>query len=68
MQHTKACVQWLVNRAERLYSQKRNVSDWRLGLENDVLRRFGVEVALRILLLKPLIKGSLMPMQLLEYQ
>lgn len=68
MQHTKACVQWLVYRTERLYSQKRNVSDWRLGLENDVLRRFGVEVALRIMLLKPLIKGSLMPMQLLEYQ
>lgn len=44
-QQTKAHAQWLVNRAECLFGQERNEAGWRFGLENDVLRRFTVEVA-----------------------
>ncbi|KAI8630291.1 hypothetical protein F5Y19DRAFT_474680 [Xylariaceae sp. FL1651] len=42
----KARAEWLVNRAHDLASNIRpNESGWRLGLENDVLHRFLVEIA-----------------------
>jgi hypothetical protein len=44
-QQTQTRAQWLANRAERLFGQERNEAGWRFGLENDVLRRFTVEVA-----------------------
>jgi hypothetical protein len=44
-QQTQARARWLANRAERLFGQERNEAGWRFGLENDVLRRFMVEVA-----------------------
>jgi hypothetical protein len=44
-QQTKARALWLVKRAQRLSAQERNEAGWRFGLENDVLRRFTVEVA-----------------------
>jgi hypothetical protein len=44
-QQTKARAEWLAKRASRLFSQQRNEAGWRFGLENDVLRRFSVEVA-----------------------
>jgi len=37
--------EWLATRAAHLFNQRRNESGWRFGLENDVLRRFSVEVA-----------------------
>ncbi|KAK2760893.1 hypothetical protein FQN54_002133 [Arachnomyces sp. PD_36] len=42
---TKARAEWLAKRASTLFGQRRNEAGWRLGLENDVLRRFSVEVA-----------------------
>jgi hypothetical protein len=42
---TKARAEWLAKRAEHLFGQQRNEAGWRLGLENEVLRRFSVEVA-----------------------
>jgi hypothetical protein len=44
-QQTLARARWLATRAERLFRQERNEAGWRFGLENDVLRRFMVEVA-----------------------
>ena len=44
-QQTKARAEWLAMRASRLFGQQRNEAGWRYGLENDVLRRFSVEVA-----------------------
>ncbi|QKX59465.1 uncharacterized protein TRUGW13939_06599 [Talaromyces rugulosus] len=44
-QQTQARARWLTTRAERLFGQDRNEAGWRFGLENDVLRRFTVEVA-----------------------
>lgn len=44
-QQTKQRAQWLAARASRLFNQQRNEAGWRFGLENDVLRRFSVEVA-----------------------
>jgi hypothetical protein len=44
-EQTKYRAEWLANRAARLFNQQRNESGWRFGLENDVLRRFSVEVA-----------------------
>ena len=41
----KARVEWLCQRAERLFSQERNEAGWRFGLENHILGRFSVEVA-----------------------
>lgn len=37
--------EWLAKSASRLCGQQRNEAGWRLGLENDVLHRFSVEVA-----------------------
>jgi len=42
---TKSRAEWLAKRASRLFNQQRNEAGWRFGLENDVLRRFSVEVA-----------------------
>ena len=36
---------WLASRAASLFNQQRNESGWRFGLENDIFRRFRVEVA-----------------------
>lgn len=44
-EQTKHRAEWLAKRATRLFSQQRNEAGWRFGLENDVLRRFSVEVA-----------------------
>jgi hypothetical protein len=44
-EQTKHRAEWLANRASRLFGQQRNEAGWRFGLENDVLRRFSVEVA-----------------------
>jgi hypothetical protein len=44
-EQTKYRAEWLAKRAARLFNQQRNESGWRFGLENDVLRRFSVEVA-----------------------
>jgi hypothetical protein len=44
-QHTKHRAGWLAKRAAHLSNQQRNEAGWRFGLENDVLRRFSVEVA-----------------------
>ncbi|KAL4904045.1 hypothetical protein BDW74DRAFT_185747 [Aspergillus multicolor] len=44
-QQMKAHVEWLCQRAERLYGQERNEAGWRFGLENHILGRFSVEVA-----------------------
>ena len=41
----KAEAERVAQRAERLLGQNRNEAGWRLALENDVLRRFHVEVA-----------------------
>ncbi|KAJ5417461.1 uncharacterized protein N7487_001011 [Penicillium crustosum] len=43
--HTKSRAEWLAHRAAKLFEQNRNEAGWRFGLENDVLRRFTVEVA-----------------------
>jgi hypothetical protein len=42
---TKHRAEWLAKRAAQLFNQQRNEAGWRFGLENDVLRRFSVEVA-----------------------
>jgi hypothetical protein len=42
---TKSRAEWLAHRAATLFKQNRNEAGWRFGLENDVLRRFAVEVA-----------------------
>jgi hypothetical protein len=42
---TKTRAEWLAKRASRLFGQERNEAGWRFGLENDILRRFSVEVA-----------------------
>jgi hypothetical protein len=42
---TKDRAEWLANRADQLVKQQRNEAGWRFGIENDVLRRFSVEVA-----------------------
>lgn len=44
-QQTKKRAQWLVERAKRLVGQDSNEAGWRFALENEVLRRFMVEVA-----------------------
>jgi hypothetical protein len=44
-EQTKYRAEWLADRASKLYCQQRNEAGWRFGLENDVLRRFTVEVA-----------------------
>ncbi|KAL4970918.1 uncharacterized protein BDV14DRAFT_162284 [Aspergillus stella-maris] len=44
-QQMKARVEWLCQRAERLFGQERNEAGWRFGLENHILGRFLVEVA-----------------------
>jgi hypothetical protein len=44
-EQTKDRADWLAKRAAHLFKQQRNESGWRFGLENDVLRRFSVEVA-----------------------
>ncbi|KAH8805455.1 hypothetical protein F5884DRAFT_799316 [Xylogone sp. PMI_703] len=44
-EQTKHRAEWLAKRASRLFDQQRNESGWRFGLENDILRRFSVEVA-----------------------
>lgn len=44
-EQTKHRAEWLANRASRIFGQQRNEAGWRFGLENDVLRRFSVEVA-----------------------
>lgn len=44
-EQTKHRAEWLVKRAARLFDQQRNESGWRFGLENDIFRRFSVEVA-----------------------
>ena len=44
-EEVKRRAEWLAARAARLFSQQRNESGWRFGLENDVLQRFSVEVA-----------------------
>ncbi|GCB27320.1 hypothetical protein AAWM_10205 [Aspergillus awamori] len=44
-QQMKARVEWLCQRAERLFGQERNEAGWRFGLENHILGRFSVEVA-----------------------
>src|ERR1700730_978720 len=44
-EQTKHRADWLAKRAARLFNQQRNEGGWRFGLENDVLRRFSVEVA-----------------------
>ncbi|KAL2837237.1 hypothetical protein BJY01DRAFT_237950 [Aspergillus pseudoustus] len=41
----KARVEWLCQRAERLFGQERNEAGWRFGLENHILGHFLVEVA-----------------------
>ena len=42
---TKHRAVWLAERSARLLNQQRNEAGWRFGLENEVLRRFAVEVA-----------------------
>ena len=42
---TQYRAKWLAERCARLLNQQRNEAGWRFGLENDVLRRFAVEVA-----------------------
>jgi hypothetical protein len=42
---TKNRAEWLAKRATQLFNQQRNEAGWRFGLENDVLQRFGFEVA-----------------------
>lgn len=42
---TKRRAEWLARRACQLFHQNRNEAGWRFGLENDVLYRFGSEVA-----------------------
>jgi hypothetical protein len=42
---TRIQARWLAKRASHLFNQQRNEAGWRLGLENDVLRRLTVEVA-----------------------
>ncbi|PQE30536.1 1,4-alpha-glucan branching enzyme protein [Rutstroemia sp. NJR-2017a WRK4] len=44
-EQTKHRAEWLAKRAAHLFNQQRNEAGWRFGLENDVLRRFSVEVA-----------------------
>lgn len=44
-QQTKQRATWLAERTARLLTQQRNEAGWRFGLENDVLRRFTIEVA-----------------------
>jgi hypothetical protein len=44
-EQTKHRAEWLAKRASQLFNQQRNEAGWRFGLENDVLRRFSVEVA-----------------------
>jgi hypothetical protein len=44
-EQTKHRAKWLVDRAAKLFGQQQNESGWRFGLENDILRRFSVEVA-----------------------
>ena len=44
-EQTKCRAEWLSDRASKLYCQQRNEAGWRFGLENDILRRFTVEVA-----------------------
>jgi hypothetical protein len=44
-EQTKHRAEWLSERATQLFNQQRNKAGWRFGLENDVLRRFSVEVA-----------------------
>jgi hypothetical protein len=44
-EQTKHRAEWLAKRASSLFGQERNEAGWRFGLENDVLRRFSVEVA-----------------------
>ena len=44
-ERVKCRAEWLAARAARIFSQQRNESGWRFGLENVVLQRFSVEVA-----------------------
>ena len=44
-ERTKFRAEWLAERAGHLFQQQRNEAGWRFGIENDVFRRFGVEVA-----------------------
>ncbi|KAJ6020764.1 hypothetical protein N7540_006268 [Penicillium herquei] len=42
---TKSRAEWLARRAGSLFQQDRNEAGWRFAIENDVMRRFSVEVA-----------------------
>jgi len=42
---TKRRAEWLAKRTIDVTKQSRNESGWRFALENDILRRFSVEVA-----------------------
>lgn len=42
---TKYRAAWLAKRAKALLSQNRNEAGWRFALENDIFRRFYVDVA-----------------------
>ncbi|KAK2879385.1 hypothetical protein FQN49_000928 [Arthroderma sp. PD_2] len=44
-QQTRVRAEWLASRTSHLVRQQRNEAGWRFGLENDVLRRFSIEVA-----------------------
>ena len=43
--HTKRRAEWLAKRTADVIKQRRNEAGWRFALENDILRRFYVEVA-----------------------
>ena len=44
-ERTKFRAEWLAEKAGHLFQQQRNEAGWRFGIENDVFRRFGFEVA-----------------------